>query len=157
MVRKDLQLAGLKVNLVFVEFNNMIDKTSNTYDWDVVAFSLGGITDPHFGKSSAVYSSERYVINPGRKTPSTPWEGRIAEIFEQGVSEMDKAKRKALYDEWQMIVMQQCTHVYMPLRQVILGVNDRIGNIHLTRNLAQGQDMFHNVAQLYILDKGTTR
>lgn len=150
MVRKDLENIGLKVHLNFVEFNNMMDKLSNTFDWDVAAYSLGGIIDPHFGKSSEIYSSPRYVINPNQKTPSYPWEGRIAEIFDSAVSEMDKYKRKRLYDEWQEIVMDQCTKVYMPLREVIIGVNNKFGNIHLTRYLGLGSDLLYNIDEIYI-------
>jgi peptide/nickel transport system substrate-binding protein len=150
IVRKDLENIGLKVHLNFIEFNNMIDKLTNTFDWDVAAYSLGGIIDPHFGKDEEIYSSGRYVINPNQKTPSYPWEDRIAEIFDSAVSEMDKNKRKRLYDEWQETVMDQCTKVYMPLREVILGVNNKFGNIHLSKYLGLGEEMLYNIEEIYI-------
>ncbi len=150
MVRKDLENIGFKVHLNLIEFNNLMDKTTNTYDWDVVAYALGGIIDPHFGKSTVTSSSFRYVINPRQKTPSEPWEARIDSIFEVAVSEMDPQKRKALYDEWQDITMEQCLKVYMPLKEVVLGASTRFGNIHLTRYLALGADLLHNVDELYI-------
>ena len=78
------------------------------------------------------------------------WEGRIAEIFDSAVSEMDKYKRKRLYDQWQEIVMDQCTKVYMPLREVIIGVNNKFGNIHLTRYLGLGSDLLYNIEEIYI-------
>jgi ABC-type transport system substrate-binding protein len=116
----------------------------------VAAYSLGGIVEPHFGKSSEIYSSPQYVINPKQKTPSYPWEGRIAEIFEKAVSEMDKNKRKDLYGEWQEIVMDQCTKVYMPSREVVLAVNNKFGNIHLNRYLGLGSNLLYNIEEIYI-------
>ncbi|MFP4418528.1 MAG: ABC transporter substrate-binding protein [Chitinispirillaceae bacterium] len=150
LVRKDLENIGLKVHLQFIEFNNLIDKITNTYDWDVVAYALGGIIDPHFGKSTVTSSSFRYVINPNQKKPSTYYEARIDSIFEVAVSEMDPQKRKELYDEWQALTMDECLKVYMPLKEVVLGVNNRIGNIHLTKYLALGSDLLHNIEELYI-------
>jgi peptide/nickel transport system substrate-binding protein len=150
MVRKDLENIGFKVHLSLIEFNNLMDKTTNTYDWDVVAYALGGIIDPHFGKSTVTSSSFRYVINPKQKTPSTPWEARIDSIFEVAVSEMDRQKRKELYGEWQAITMEQCLKVYMPLKEVILGASSRFGNVHLTRYLALGADLLHNADELYV-------
>ncbi|MBN1980190.1 MAG: ABC transporter substrate-binding protein, partial [Chitinivibrionales bacterium] len=158
LIRKDLEQIGLKVHLNLVEFNNMIDKVQNTFDWDVVSFSLGGIIDPHFGKSSVISTSFRYDINPQRKDKKEklitkedrPWELRINEIFEIAVSEMDRQKRKALYDEWQMITMDQCLKIYLPTREVILGVQDRFENIHLTKYLAQTEGILHNMDEIYI-------
>jgi peptide/nickel transport system substrate-binding protein len=150
LVRKDLENIGFKVFLNFIEFNNLMDKLTNTFDWDVIAYAIGGPIDPHFLKSSAIYSSQRYDINPSQKSPSYPWEGRIAEIFDLAAAEMDKTKRKALYDEWQAIVMEQCTRVYLPVREVILGVNNKFGNIHLTKYLARESNLIYNFEEIYI-------
>lgn len=150
IVRKDLQNIGMKVSLNFVEFNTLIDKTDNTFDWDVVGFSRGTSTDPHFAKESWRYGSTHYFTNPGQTTPSTLWEARIAEIFEKGACEMDTANRRVLYREWQAIVQDQCVMTYLPTREVILGVNSRIGNVHLTKYLARIEDLLYNVEELYI-------
>jgi peptide/nickel transport system substrate-binding protein len=153
MVTKDLKNIGLKVHLNLIEFNNMMDKLTNTYDWDAAAYSLGGIIDPHFGKSTVTSSSFRYVMNPKQETPSEPWEARIDSIFEVAVSVMDRDKRKALYDEWQSITMDKCLKVYLPLREVILGVNDRFGNIHLTPYLNLGRSLLHNIDEIYVKEE----
>jgi peptide/nickel transport system substrate-binding protein len=150
MVRKDLEKIGFKVHLNFIEFNNVIDKIQNTYEWDAIAMALGSTIDPHFSKSSEIYSSFRYDINPHQKMPSYPWEARVAEIFDLAASEMDKVKRKALYDEWQEIVAEQCTKVYMPIREVVLGTSIKFGNIHLTRYLGYIESLLYNIEEIYI-------
>ena len=107
IVRKDLENLGLRVHLDFVEFNTMISRVYNTFNWEVVAFSLGGIADPHFARSTVMPSSQRYVINPqrqdrhGNDIPKVDrdYELRIAEIFNEAVQEMDEEKRAALYFE----------------------------------------------------------
>jgi len=161
IVRKDLENLGVKVHLDLVEFNTLIERTSNTFNWDVAAFAMGGINDPHFGKSSWCSNSFRYIINPQRKDSAEKeirkknrdYELKINKIFEKAAVEMDETKRKALYAEWQKIEMEQCHTVYMPLKEVIIGVQNKFGNVHLTGNLAFLQSILHNVDELYILKK----
>lgn len=158
IVRKDLEQLGFKVHLDFVEFNTMISRIYNTYNWDVVAYSLGGIVDPHFGKETNIPNSPRYQINPQRQDKSgkdiakidRDYELRIAEIFEEAVKEMDDAKRAQLYFEWQSIDKEQCHFVYLPLDEVILGLQNKFGNIHLTSKLNSIESLIHNIEEVYI-------
>lgn len=158
IVRKDLENIGLKVHLNFIEFNTLIERVFNTFDWDAVAFALGGVRDPHYGKSSHISTSFRYGINPQRKTKDgtlipkddRPFELRINEIYEEAASEMNEEKRVKLYQEWQEIAQEECITIYMPLKEVVLGVQERFGNIHLTSNLAYAGQMLHNPEELFI-------
>ncbi len=159
IVRKDFEAAGIKVHLQFLEFNTLIDKTTDTYDWDVVAYASGGIIDPHGSMSNMSSNSQRYQINPQRfDTNGDPiekydrdFEERINEIFIEAASEMDDAKRIELYQEWQNIYQEQALSIYMPLKEVILGQQNKFGNIHLTANLALIGTLFHNTEEIYIL------
>lgn len=158
IVRKDLENIGLKVHLDFVEFNTLIERISNTFDWDATAYALGGVRDPHFGKSSYISKSFRYGINPQRKRKDgtlipkedRPFELRINEIFDLAVSEMDEEKRATLYQEWQKISQEECLTIYMPLKEVVLGVQNRFGNIHLTSNLSYAGQILHNPEEIFI-------
>ena len=158
IVRKDLEQLGFKVHLDFVEFNTMISRIYNTYNWDIVAFSLGGIVDPHFGTSSNIPTSQRYIINPQRKDKNgrdipkenRDYELRVAEIFEEAVKEMDEEKRAQLYFEWQNIDKEQCHFVYLPIDEVILGLQNKFGNIHLTSNLNSMESLIHNIDEIYL-------
>ncbi len=161
IVRKDFENIGLKLNLDFVEFNTLISRIDNTFNWDIAAFAMGGITDPHFGKSSSIPSSRRYRINPQREDKEgniipkmdREWETRTGVIFEEAAQEMDPEKRKALYGEWQESEQEQCNTVYMPLKEIILGVKNGLGNVHLTSNLSLSRSIFHNIDEIYILEK----
>ncbi|MFH1759954.1 MAG: ABC transporter substrate-binding protein [bacterium] len=151
MVRKDLENIGFMVHLSFVEFNNLMEKVTNTYNWDAVAYGLGGIMDPHFGKSTVISSSFRYIINPKQPRPSCDWEARIDEIFETAVSEMDSLKRKALYDEWQDISAEQALKVYLPISHVLAGASNRVQNIHIHKNLGLEDFLFWNIEEIFLI------
>ena len=158
IVRKDLEALGFKVHLNFVEFNTMISQVYNTYNWDVVAFSMGGISDPHFGKNSNIPSSQRYMVNPQRQDENgnnipkidRDYELRIGEIFNLAVQEMDEAKRAELYFEWQRIDNEQSHFIYLPIDEVILGIRNGFGNIHLTSHLNSIESLIHNIELIYI-------
>jgi ABC-type transport system substrate-binding protein len=136
----------------------MISRIYNTYNWDVVAYSLGGIVDPHFGKETNIPSSPRYQINPQRQDKDgnnipkidRDYELRIAEIFEEAVKETDDEKRAQLYFEWQNIDKEQCHFVYLPTDEVILGLKNKFGNIHLTSRLNSMASLIHNIEEIYI-------
>jgi len=158
IVRKDLEALGFKVFLNFVEFNTMISQIYNSFNWDVVAYSLGGITDPHFGKETNIPQSARYQINPQRqdaKGNNIPkfdrdYELRIGEIFDEAVQQMDEQKRAELYFEWQEIDREHCHFVYLPIDEVILGLRNGFGNIHLTSHLNSIESLIHNIEEIYI-------
>jgi len=158
IVRKDLENLGFRVHLDFVEFNTMISRAYNTFNWDVVAFSMGGITDPHFARSTIMPNSQRYIVNPqrqdrqGNNIPKIDrdYEQRIAEIFNLAVQEIDEEKRAQLYFEWQRIDREHSHFIYLPIDEVILGVNNRLGNIHLTSHLAAMESLIHNIEYIYV-------
>ncbi|MGM0444212.1 MAG: ABC transporter substrate-binding protein [Fibrobacterota bacterium] len=158
MIRKDLKHRKIAVFLNPAEFNTLIERTSSTFQWDAICYALSVTEDPHFGKSTHLPNSRRYVINPLRldSTGDTigktyePWEKRIIEIFEEAVTEMDHEKRAALYKEWQAIEQGQCNSIYLPVKELILGVSTRFGNIHLTGTLNRSETVLHNPEEIYI-------
>lgn len=158
IVRKDLEALGFKVFLNFVEFNTMTSQIYNSFNWDIVAYSLGGIIDPHFGKETNIPSSPRYQVNPQRQDANgnnilkfdRDYELRIGEIFDEAVQEMDEQKRAELYFEWQQIDKEQSHFVYLPIDEVILGLRNGFGNIHLTSRLNSIESLIHNIEEIYI-------
>lgn len=158
IVRKDLEALGFKVFLNFVEFNTMISQIQNTFNWDIAAYALGGIIDPHFGKETNIPNSPRYQVNPQRQDAQgsdipkidRDYELRIGKIFDEAVQEMDEKKRAELYFEWQQIDKEQCHFVYLPIDEVILGLRNGFGNIHLTPHLNSIESLIHNIEEIYI-------
>jgi ABC-type transport system substrate-binding protein len=119
---------------------------------------MGGITDPHFARSTIMPNSQRYIVNPqrqdrqGNNIPKIDrdYEQRIAEIFNLAVQEIDEEKRAQLYFEWQRIDREHSHFIYLPIDEVILGVNNRLGNIHLTSHLAAMESLIHNIEYIYV-------
>jgi peptide/nickel transport system substrate-binding protein len=146
LIRKDLSQIGLKVNLLQIEFNALVNKLTNSYDWDMVMIGLTGGIEPHFGANVWLSNSPLHMWFPRQSVPRTDWEARIDEIFTTGVSELDPQKRKVLYDEWQRIVSEELPVIYTVIPLQYTAVNNRVKNIKPT---ALG-GVLHNIEELYI-------
>jgi len=146
IVRKDLETIGMRVHFTPLEFNNIVDKLGSTHDWDCILLGFTGGVEPHFGKNVWHSSGQLHEWYPRQEKPATEWEARIDEIFELGVQELDKDKRKELYDEWQMIVSEQLPMIYTVLPESIFAVRNKFGNLYPT----PFGGAFHNIEEIYI-------
>jgi peptide/nickel transport system substrate-binding protein len=146
IIRHDLQKLGMKVNFVGLEFNSLVSKVSATFDWDALVLGLTGGIEPHFGKNVWASDGHLHLWYPMQKTPATPWEKRLDEIFNQGVQELDEKKRKVLYDEFQLIVSKELPVIYTVLGSNMLAIRDKFENLKPT---AYG-GAWHNLEEVYI-------
>jgi len=136
----------MKVNLLGLEFNSLINKLNATFDWDAVLIGLTGGIEPHFGKSVWDSSGQLHMWYPRQEEPATAWEARVDEVFRLGVQELDENKRKVLYDEWQDIVAQEAPFIYTILGSNMFAVRNKFGNLKPT---SYG-GAFHNLEEIYI-------
>lgn len=147
IIRKDLESLGFKVNFVPLEFNQLVSKLDSTFDWDVIMIGLTGGIEPHFGNNVWQSSGHLHMWNPRQDKPQTEWEAEIDNIFNQAVQELDKEKRKLLYDRWQEIVAEELPLIYTVLPANIFAVRNKFANLHPT---SYG-GAFHNIEEIYIL------
>jgi peptide/nickel transport system substrate-binding protein len=147
-VRRDLETLGMKVNLRLVEFNTLVGKLTATLDWEAVVLGLTGGVDPHFGQNVWLSSGQLHMWNPRQEQPATEWERRVDELFALGAGELDEARRKTYYDEYQKLVADQVPLVYTVLGARVTAVRNRFGNL---RPSTYG-GVFHNLEEIYVRD-----
>ena len=146
VVRKDLEVIGFKVHFTFLEFNVLVDKLDVSFDWDACILGLTGGIEPHFGRNVWYSSGTLHMWYPKEPAPATPWEARIDQIFDQAVQELDEAKRKVLYDEWQRIVAEELPFIYTVVPTRLTAVRNKLGNLYPT---AYGGVLW-NLEELYV-------
>ncbi len=132
VIRKDLEVIGFKVHYTLMEFNALVTQLDTTYGWDAVILGLTGGIEPHFGRNVWYSSGQLHMWYPKQEKPATEWEARIDEIFDQAVQELDRTKRKVLYDEWQQIVAEQLPLIYTVVPERLVAMRNKFGNIHPT-------------------------
>ncbi len=146
IIRHDLQSLGMKVNFLSLEFNTLVTKLNATFDWDAIVLGLTGGIEPHFGKNVWHSTGGLHLWYPKQEVPATAWEKRVDEIFDQGVQELDENKRKALYDEFQVIISRQLPLIYTVLNSNLYAVRNKFGNLQPT----SFGGAFHNIEEIYI-------
>jgi peptide/nickel transport system substrate-binding protein len=154
MIRKDFENIGLKVHYNLLEFNTLIDKQLATFDWDAIIMGLSGGDDPYNGSNIWHSYSPHHSWNPSQKVPATAWEKRVDEIYDLAIKEMDRPKRKILYDEWQDSVVENLPYLPLVLSEKIFALRNRFGNVNPT---PMGDafnfdilDFFYNLEEIYI-------
>lgn len=151
MIKSDLADIGIKVNFKPIEFNSLIGKISDTYEWDTMIMGFTGNTlEPHSGKNVWYSNGPLHMFNQRNENDYgkdiLPFEKETDILFDKGASELEFSKRKIYYDKFQEIVADErpMIYLYSPLR--LVAVKNKIGNVYPT--ILGG--VAHNLPELYV-------
>ncbi|MEB3198083.1 MAG: ABC transporter substrate-binding protein [Candidatus Sericytochromatia bacterium] len=133
MIVQDLKKLGITMKMQQVTFNVHLARTHETKDWDAVIGAWGAGIEPH-GVAHLWTShgqSHFFNLNPAKvphPSPAYPWEKRIDELFAEGASTIDEAKRKRIYSEFQQLVMNEQIMIFLPVFNYTVAVRNSLGN-----------------------------
>ena len=152
MIKQDLEDLGMSVNFKPVEFNTLVNKLTNTKYWDkgIHGFT-GSPLEPYSGKNVWYSNGTLHLFNMRSEDEIVkllPWEKRLDEIFDAAALELDFAKRKQLYEEYQQIIYDEKPLIYLYSPLLIYAVRKRFGNLHPT----EIGGVMHNIEEIYIKD-----
>lgn len=151
MVKQDLADIGIKVNFKPIEFNSLVNKITNSFDWDLIILGLtGSPVEPHNGKNVWYSSGPLHLFN--QRQPNQPlkdirpWEKRIDELFEKAALKLSFSERKKYYDEYQQIIYNEAPIIYLysPIR--IYAIRRKIKNLYPSTL----SGLIYNLEELYI-------
>ncbi|MEM1367689.1 MAG: ABC transporter substrate-binding protein [Cyanobacteria bacterium P01_H01_bin.15] len=120
-IKQDLSKIGIQVDFVPLAWNALIDKLSNSLEFDSAMLGFTGSNEPHGGANIWFPDGNLHIFNqkpqPGR-TPLTdrivsPWETEIADLFIQASQELDRQRRKEIYAEVQSLISVQVPFIYL--------------------------------------------
>ncbi len=135
-IKQDLEKIGMQVDFNAINFNVLVDKTSTTRDWDAHIIGFTGGIEPHQASNLWMSSGASHSFNlkqqvgqpPIQGWQITPMEAEIDRLYIAGARELDEAKRKAIYGEFQQLVQEQLPVIHL--------VNDRA--LMVARNTVKG-------------------
>ena len=158
MVKQDLADIGMQVNFKPIEFNSLVNKITNSYDWDMIILGLTGSSfEPHNGKNVWYSSGPLHIFNqrPVNKpvTDRLSWEKNLDNIFDKAALELNFKSRKKYYDEYQRIIYNEAPIVYLysPIR--IYAIRRKFKNI-LPSSLS---GLTYNIEEIYIDNSGVKK
>lgn len=113
LIQADLAKLGIKVDLVTLDFNSLVDRIAKTFDYEAVLLSINIEEDPMEAMNVWMSSGEHHAWWISEKSPATPWEARIDELEKIQASSGSRDVRKKAFDEVQLIAEQQEPIIYL--------------------------------------------
>lgn len=152
MIKQDLSNLGITVNFKPVEFNTLVNKLTNSYDWDMAIMGLtGSPLEPHNGKNVWASNGPLHLFNQrpigGLKNDDRLfWEKELDKIFETAALQLNFADRKKYYDRYQDIIYNQrpIIYLYSPIR--IVAIRRKFKNVYPTTL----SGILYNIEEIYI-------
>ena len=151
MVKQDLEDLGMKVNFKPVEFNTLVNKLVNTYDWDMVIMGLtGSPLEPNGGKNVWMSQGTLHMFNQRpagyTKDDRYSWEKEMDDLFIKGALATDFETRKKYYDKYQEIAYEEKPFIYIYSPLVISAIRTKFKNIY--PSMLGG--LTHNIEEVFI-------
>ena len=134
LIVADLKKLGMNAIFQPIEFNTLITKIDDTYEYECILLGLapGSVNDPV--DSMNVLKSDGFTHEwfPRQKTPSTPWEARIDQLMDLQSRTLDYNERKKYYDEVQEIIGEQQPVIFTVTPTYYAAIRSNIRNVRPT-------------------------
>ena len=147
LFQDDLKQLGMHVQVVPLEFRSLIDRVTQTKDYDACLLGLASFdADPNSDLNVWLSSGGTHLWNPSQSHPATPWEAEIDRLMEQQLSTPGYDARKKLYDRVQEILAENQPMIFLASPDILVGAKNSIGNF---RPAVLEPYVLWNVEQLY--------
>jgi peptide/nickel transport system substrate-binding protein len=134
LMQDDLAKIGVKLIPSGVDFNTIVTKTRNEYQYDACMLGLGSAVpaDPamgaNFWKTGGI--THYWDAKQPEGHADTPAEARINELFQKNTSSPDLAVRKATFKEMSQVLNDEAFVIWLPTLELKIPVSARFGNVH---------------------------
>jgi peptide/nickel transport system substrate-binding protein len=130
LIVKDLAKIGIVVDYSPLDFGTLVDKVTNTFDYDAALLSLThDDVDPatmmHIWMSNGIM----HFWRPNQTSPATEWEKRIDELMKMQMSTFDHGKRQTYFNEVQQIIAEQQPMIFTANQYLHACAKSTIGNM----------------------------
>ncbi len=125
----ELEKVGITMHVRPIDFQTLVERITNTYNWDAIIVVLGVNSRPNAISSLWLSSGIYHLWHPKQETPHTAWEARIDELYYKGLYTLDEASRRAYYNEYQELILEELPVIYVAHTQLFVGFDKAYKNI----------------------------
>jgi len=128
---ENMRALGIKVTLNMLDFGTLINKVSDTFNYEAAMMGFTGGGDPSGGK--AIYRSDGrlHIWYPEQPQPATPWEIQIDTIMDAQERTLDEAQRIALIHGMQAIFSEKLPLLFLVTPNAYAGIKNRWQNVRI--------------------------
>jgi peptide/nickel transport system substrate-binding protein len=119
-IQEDLGQIGIQVDFTPIAFSVLVDKLSNSLEWDSHILGFTGDNEPHApniwftdGNLHTFNQAAQPGIPPVDGRIVYDWEKEIENLYIEGARELDIEKRKAIYTKAQKIMNEYLPFIYL--------------------------------------------
>jgi peptide/nickel transport system substrate-binding protein len=128
--KENMATLGIEVELQFLDFNTIVTKISDSFDYEACMLGLGGgAPDPYAGKDILMSGGRMHFWHPQQTTPATQWEARIDQLMLEVGRHTDVELRKKYFNEVQVILAEQQPLIFLVSAKDFVGYQNRWQNI----------------------------
>ena len=129
MIQEDLKKIGIKVNVVTLDFNSLLERMTQTYNYEACLLGFQNVElDPNSQMAVWLSSADNHQWNPRQKSPATAWEAEIDKLMKAQASSGDEHKRKQYWDRVQQIVWEQEPFIYLVNKDALVAISPTVKN-----------------------------
>ena len=129
MLQADFDQLGITLTIASIEFRSLLDRVTNTRQFDTVLLGLGGgDADPNAEMNVWLSSGGTHLWNPNQKQPGTPWEAEIDGLMNRQMTTLDYPARKKIYGRVQEILATECPMIFLVSPNVVVAQRGSVGN-----------------------------
>lgn len=148
LIQDDLKQLGMRVQIVPVEFRSLIDRLTQTKDYDACVLGLVSFdADPNPDINVWLSSGRTHLWNPSQSHPATPWEAEIDRLMEQQLVTPGYDARKKMYNRVQELLAEYQPMIFLASPDILVGAKNSVGNF---RPAVLEPYVLWNVEQLYL-------
>jgi peptide/nickel transport system substrate-binding protein len=160
MIAHDLKPLGIKVNYKPIDFNNLVDRTHQSLDWEAIVMGLtGDRIEPYNGAN--IWRSDGRMHMFDQRLPDKYgninvfdarfWELEIDRCFNKGATTFDIGKRRNYFDRYQEVAYELLPIVYLYTVMDIAAVRNVVHN-YMPTPLGVSftpKGSLHNIEEIY--------
>jgi peptide/nickel transport system substrate-binding protein len=129
MIQQDLKKIGIKVNVVTLDFNSLLERMTQTFNYEACLLGFQNVElDPNSQMAVWLSSSDNHQWNPNQKSPATEWEAEIDKLMRAQAASGDEHKRKQYWDRVQQIAWEQEPFIYLVNKDALVAISPMVKN-----------------------------
>ena len=136
-IKQDLEQIGITVDFTPIAFNVLVDKLSNSLDWEAHIIGFTGGNEPNNGINLWAPDGNLHLFNQQPQAGRNPiegqqiadWEQEIGDLYVQGAKELDFETRYEIYARTQQLAMEYLPLIYLVNPFSLAAVRNRIEGI----------------------------
>jgi peptide/nickel transport system substrate-binding protein len=134
LIVSELQKIGIHVIFQPVNFNTLITKIDDTWDYDCVMlgnYSDGG-TDPFNLLDILKSAAYQHYWFPRQPSPVTPWEAQVDDLMDAQMKTLDLSEREKYFNQVQDILAEEQPMIFTVTPIYYTAIRPDIANVRAT-------------------------